>query len=222
MAIDLVIFDMDGVLVDSELISCRAGAACLTEAGFPIDERTVCERYLGTSVTTMFKDVEARFGRKLPEGFRDHIRQRTLEAYEGELEPVTGIERVLARTRGPVCVASSSHPERIRRSLELCGLHERLQPNLFSSTMVENGKPAPDLFLYAARTMGAEPGRCMVVEDSIAGVTAGVAAGMTVVGFTAGSHVDHAVHAPKLRAAGAHHVATDADGLIRLMEDLNA
>ncbi|MEZ5823913.1 MAG: HAD-IA family hydrolase [Geminicoccaceae bacterium] len=222
---DLVIFDMDGVLVDSELISCETGARCLREIGFEIDAAQVCERYLGVSVVTMIADVEAALGRPVPEGFREHIREQTLAAYEGRLKPVAGIDRAVEhavrREGSRCCVASSSHPERIRKSLELCGLFDRLQPHLFSSTMVEHGKPAPDLFLFAARKMGASPDRCIVVEDSVAGVTAGTAAGMIVVGLTAGSHVEHDRHAPKLIAAGARHIARDADELVAIMEELD-
>ena len=218
--VELVIFDMDGVLVDSELISCETGAQCLHEIGFEIDAREVCERYLGVSVATMIKDVEAALGRPVPEGFRERIRERTLAAYEGRLCAVEGIGRAVGIALGKCCVASSSHPERIRASLELCGLYDRLAPHLFSSTMVEHGKPAPDLFLFAAERMRARPDRCLVIEDSVAGVTAGVAAGMTVVGLTAGSHVEHERHAPLLTAAGAHHIARDADELVRMMEGM--
>lgn len=117
----------------------------------------------------------------------------------------------------PRCVASSSHPERIRRSLELTGLLERFAPHLFSATMVSAGKPAPDLFVLAAARMAAEPARCLVIEDSEVGTRAGKAAGMTVYGFTGANHVCPEAHAPRLQAAGADAVFNEMSALVGLI-----
>lgn len=206
-AFDLVIFDMDGVLVDSEPISCRVTAECLTRAGYPISAEAVRERFLGRSTPDMMREVEAAMGRPLPAQFRESLRDRLIAAFERELAPMPGIEALLDWLPIPRCLASSSHPERIRRSLEITGLHDRLAPHLFSASMVAHGKPAPDLFLHAAAAMGAEPARAIVVEDSEAGVRAAKAAGMAVIGFTGGSHVGHAGHGPRLLALGAGHIA---------------
>lgn len=200
---DLLLFDLDGVLVDSELISARRVADALRQAGYATTEAAVLERFMGVSNPAMCAIVEAEMGHPLPGGFLDTLRRRLLDVSEAELRPIEGAAEVVAGLTLPCCVASSSHPDRVRRYLEITHLADRLAPHIFSATMVAQGKPAPDLFLYAAETMGARPDRCVVVEDSMVGVRAGKAAGMTVFGFTGGAHVDGAVHGPKLLAAGA-------------------
>jgi HAD superfamily hydrolase (TIGR01509 family) len=214
---DLVIFDLDGVLVDSEPISARVTAAALAEAGITISEAEVGDRFLGVSTASMLREIEAEHGCRLPAGFQETLRTRVLKAFEHELAPVAGIPALLDALALPCCVASSSHPDRIRRSLELVGLLERLAPNLFSATMVEHGKPAPDLFLLAAARMAADPARCLVVEDREVGVRAGKAAGMTVLGFAGGSHVRPSAHAPRLTAAGADAVFSEMTALAALV-----
>jgi HAD superfamily hydrolase (TIGR01509 family) len=214
---ELVIFDLDGVLVDSEPISSRVTAAALTEAGIEISAADVCERFLGVSTASMLRTLEAEHGCRLPEMLQENLRARILKAFEHELEPVPGVAALLDALAVDSCVASSSHPERIRRSLELVGLLERLGPHLFSATMVNAGKPAPDLFLLAAAAMAAEPTRCLVVEDSEVGIRAGKAAGMTAFGFTGASHVHPATHAPRLKAAGADAILADIAELVGLM-----
>jgi HAD superfamily hydrolase (TIGR01509 family) len=214
----LVIFDLDGVLVDSEPISCRVTAAVLAEAGVQISETEIGERFLGVSTAAMLREIEAGHGRQLPEAFQEALRTRVLRVFEEELLPVAGVGVMLDALPLGRCVASSSHPERIRRSLELTGLIDRLAPHLFSATMVERGKPAPDLFLLAAAEMGADPARCLVIEDSEAGVQAGKAAGMTVFGFTGASHVHAETHAPRLEAAGADALFGDMTALTGLID----
>ncbi len=206
---DLVIFDMDGVLVDSEIISARVATRALNRAGYVVDEAGVVERFLGISNVSMVKMIERETGLRLTEDFITELRRDLLAVYEDELEPIPGIGGALDALVARRCVASSSNPERIARSLELTGLAPHFGTDIFSATMVENGKPAPDLFLFAAARMDADPARCVVVEDSEAGVTGAKAAGMTVLGFTGGSHVHHDAHAPKLAAAGADAVFDD-------------
>jgi HAD superfamily hydrolase (TIGR01509 family) len=201
---DLVIFDLDGVLVDSEPISCRITAAALHDLGIWLSPSEVCDRFLGLGTVAMLEEIAAEHRRcRLPEGFAEVLRARILQAFEHALAPVAGVPAVLDALPLARCVASSSHPERIRRSLELAGLLDRLAPHLFSASMVSEGKPAPDLFLLAARRMAAEPARCVVIEDSPAGIRAAKAAGMTAFGFTGGSHMRPEVHTPRLLAAGA-------------------
>jgi HAD superfamily hydrolase (TIGR01509 family) len=220
--VELVVFDMDGVLVDSEPISCRVTAENLTAAGYEVTAEAVRQRFLGISTPDMMRAVEAALGRPLPPQFREHLRDTLLAAFARELKAMPGIGSLLDWLPVRRCVASSSHPERIRRSLEIAGLYDRLAPHIFSSSMVRHGKPAPDLFLHAAAAMDAEPARTVVVEDSEAGVLAGKAAGMTVIGFTGGGHVDDVDHGPQLLARGADAVASDMDALRARLEALLA
>lgn len=213
---DLVIFDCDGVLIDSESIACRVDAECLTEIGFPTVADDVRSRYVGIGAAAMFADLEARHGRPLPADFSAMIHDRLERAFESELQAMAGIADVVDAIPCPVCVASSSSPARLRHSLTLVGLHDRFAPNIFSGTQVPNGKPAPDLFLFAAARMGVAPAHCLVVEDSLAGVQAAVAAGMRVVGFTAGDHCG-AGHGARLLETGAFAVAVDSRELASLL-----
>lgn len=204
----LVIFDCDGVLVDSEVIACRTDSICLAEMGILISIDEVLDRYLGRSAASMIADIETRFGRRLPGDFAATLHARTQAAFAAELKPMPGVREVLALSRMPTCVASSSAPERLRASLRLAGLLQFFEPHVFSATQVGRGKPAPDLFLLAATKMRVEPGRCLVVEDSSAGVEAAVAAGMAVLGFVGGSHCGSG-HAERLRSAGAQTIFSD-------------
>lgn len=208
----LIIFDCDGVLVDSEIIACRIDAECLNEIGIAISVDEIATRYIGVSAAAIFADVETRFARKLPADFGDTLSTRLVEAFTAELKAVPGIEDALDRISYATCVASSSDPARIERSLLLTGLLPRFHARLFSAKSVACGKPAPDLFLLAAERMDTDPRDCLVVEDSIPGVEAGVAAGMTVIGFTGGSHCPPG-HDAALRKAGAVTVCSRAADL---------
>ena len=199
----LVIFDCDGVLIDSELIACRVDADCLTEIGFPTTAEFIQENFVGVSSRVMFERIEREHGRKLPADFPARLQVRLNAAFDDELEAIAGVADMLPALGMKTCVASSSHPERLRHTLGVTGLWSHFAPHVFSATMVRNGKPAPDLFLYAAEKMGARPRDCVVVEDSRAGVAAGRAAGMRVLGFTGGSHCAPG-QTEMLRAAGAH------------------
>ena len=213
----LVIFDCDGVLIDSELIACRIDAECLTEAGFPETADSIRENYVGISSKAMFEDLEKRHGKRLPDGFAGQLRQRLHAVFERELKPIAGVVDLLESLGVEACVASSSDPARLRHTLGLTGLWPHFAPNVFSATMVRNGKPAPDLFLYAAERMGVAPRDCAVVEDSRAGVAAGIAAGMRVFGFSGGSHCGPD-HGERLREAGARAVFGDMRALPALLE----
>jgi HAD superfamily hydrolase (TIGR01509 family) len=214
---ELVIFDLDGVRVDSEPIASRVTAAALSEAGIAISEADVCERFLGVSTAEMLQEVEAEHGCRLPDFFRETLRERVLKAFEHELAPIAGVPALLDALAVDRCVASSSHPDRIRCSLAVTGLLDRLAPHLFSATMVDHGKPAPDLFLLAAARMTTDPRRCLVVEDSEVGIRAGKAAGMSVFGFTGASRVRAEAHAPRLQAAGADAIFTEMAALAGLI-----
>ncbi|MZE80079.1 HAD family hydrolase [Streptomyces xinghaiensis] len=189
MRYDLVIFDNDGVLVDSEPISNWALAAQLTELGHPTTYEDSLRDYMGSALHRVHDLVYERSGRRLPDDFDDTFHRRVFAEFRRGLQPVPGVTGVLAGLGAagfPYCVASSGSHERIRVTLRTTGLYELFgEARIFSSQDVGRGKPAPDLFLHAAAAMGAEPGRCAVVEDSPLGVRAAVAAGMDVYGFTA-------------------------------------
>ena len=201
--IDLIIFDSDGVLVDSEVISCRAHAETLTLHGYPITAEQVLQRFLGLSDREARLIVEAEIGRGLPDDFEMQMKQAALRLYADDLHLIPHIAETVAAIGLPKCVASSGTPEKIRHGLKCAGLYDMLVPHIFSAVQVNRGKPAPDLFLFAAEQMGAAPERCVVIEDSVPGVTGARAAGMTVLGFHGGSHCRDG-HAAMLRAAGAH------------------
>jgi HAD superfamily hydrolase (TIGR01509 family) len=198
---ELVVFDCDGVLVDSEMIFARVLGACLSAAGFPATADEALELGFGKNRESLTAAVEHRFCRALPESFFDVLRARTAGVLASELEPMPGVGDLLAALPGPRCVASNGHLDRVRERLALTGLLRFFDPHVFSATQVASGKPAPDLFLYAAARLRTRPEACLVVEDSIAGAEAARAAGMPAVGFHGGSHCP-AGHADRLRAAG--------------------
>jgi HAD superfamily hydrolase (TIGR01509 family) len=203
VTIDLVIFDCDGVLVDSEVIACRAHAGVLTRYGYPITPAQVFDRFLGRSARQAHAEVEAELGRALPDEYHSALQDELYRTFEAELEAIAGVREVLDQIVLPACIASSGSHQRMRISLGRARLYDRFAPNIFSASEVANGKPAPDLFLFAAQKMKVKPERCLVIEDSISGITAARAAGMTVLGFCGGSHCTP-VHAATLRAAGAN------------------
>ncbi|MFD5230053.1 HAD family hydrolase [Streptomyces qaidamensis] len=189
MRYDLVIFDNDGVLVDSEPISNRLLAAYLTELGHPTSYEESIRDYMGSAMHRIHELVLQRTGQRLPESFDDVFHARVFAAFEQELVAVAGASEVLEKLTAdgvPYCVASSGSHERIRVGHRTTGLDRWFdEGRIFSSQDVGRGKPAPDLFLYAAERLGVSPERCVVVEDSPLGVQAAVAAGMDVYGFTA-------------------------------------
>src|SRR5690242_9098142 len=178
MSWDLVIFDCDGVLIDSELLSIRADQECLAECGIELSAEEILERYTGISFAGVVADLETRHG-PLPADFADRHRRLLWPLFEQELQAIPGVGAILDSLTFKVCVASSGRPERLKHALSLVGLYERFHPYIFSATEVARGKPAPDLFLHAAGQMGVAPERCVVVEDSVPGVIAAVAASMT-------------------------------------------
>ncbi|PTV97195.1 HAD superfamily hydrolase (TIGR01509 family) [Rhodobacter aestuarii] len=186
---DLVIFDCDGVLIDSEIISAQMLIAELALNGVEIDLDYVARHFLGRSYPTVLKQVRLEFGLDLPEEFEARYRERLLAAFERDMQVMPGVVALLDRISLPWCVATSSSRPRAERSLEIAGLTGRVGPRLYTASQVQNGKPAPDLFFLAAQEMGADPARCLVIEDSLNGIRAGLAAGMEVWRFTGGSHL---------------------------------
>jgi HAD superfamily hydrolase (TIGR01509 family) len=194
MRYDVVIFDNDGVLVDSEPISNRLLAGYLTELGHPTSYEDSLRDYMGSAMHRIHELVLERTGQRLPADFDTIFHSRVFAAFRRELEPVAGVAATLSRLRAdgiPYCVASSGSHERIRVALRKTGLYDFFgEDRIFSSEDVGCGKPAPDLFLHAAERMGTAPGRCAVVEDSPLGVRAAVAAGMDAYGYTAMTPAD--------------------------------
>ena len=185
-SVELVIFDCDGVLIDSERLAVKVDVLVLRELGWPLSEAEVIERFVGRSDRDTQAAIEAHLGRKLPAGWEEQFKPLYDQAFAAELAPVEGVLEALDRITLPSCIASSGTHEYLRYMLGLTGLYERFAGRIFSVEDVATGKPAPDLFLHAAERMAAEPAGCVVVEDSRAGVEAARAAGMRVLAFAGG------------------------------------
>jgi HAD superfamily hydrolase (TIGR01509 family) len=202
---DLIIFDCDGVLVDSELLSCRCLSEVLAEFGLVLSEEEALELFLGRST----KAIEQHYrdlGKVVPDGFLPRLKSRVLETLAASLEPIPGVEAVVSGLTVPFCVASSSDIDRVSLSLDVTGLRAYFGDRIYTAQMVRYGKPAPDLFLHAAENLRVSPARTLVIEDSVSGVQAGKAAGMTVWGFVGGGHYRSRDGRAILSAAGADRV----------------
>ena len=209
---ELVIFDCDGVLVDSEPISNRIVSEMLDEMGIALSVDAVRERFMGRSMQYCLDSIAQMLGGSAPASFVDDYYRRSTAAFKDELTVVPGITAVLDALAIPCCVASSGVHAKMRTTLGLVGLLPRFEGRLFSVTEVAHAKPAPDVFLHAARCCNVRPAACLVVEDSPAGVAAGVAAGMTVYAYAG-----HTPSAP-LQVAGAHRIFSDMSQLPQLIE----
>ena len=203
--LDLIIFDCDGVLVDSEVLSCRCLSEQLAMCGIRLELDEALELFLGRSTTAVLQHYGAQ-GRTLPDSFLTDLRWRVRQMFQSSLRPIPGVNSLLSGLQTPHCVASSSDLERVSFSLARTGLASYFGDRLYTSQMVAHGKPAPDLFLYAAARMQAMPARTLVVEDSASGVAAARAAGMTVWGFVGGSHYESRDGRARLFDAGADRV----------------
>jgi HAD superfamily hydrolase (TIGR01509 family) len=219
MTPDLVIFDCDGVLIDSEIIACAIDAEELAKEGYAITTEEVVRRFSGMPVSAMRRTIEADLGRSLPADYDQRVENRVLAAYRTQLKAVSGAAETVAALPWRHCVASSSRPAKLCLGLIETAQFELFYPHVFSSSLVAQGKPAPDIFLHAARSMQAAPNRCVVVEDSAAGVKAARAAGMQVIGFMGGSHCN-GYHSVLLRESGAHVVIDSFDELLTAVERL--
>jgi HAD superfamily hydrolase (TIGR01509 family) len=217
----LVIFDCDGVLVDSETIANRVMTEAINAAGVSITCEECRARFVGGTLQRVIDTVEEWRGKPLPAGWRESFEARRNEAFREELQAVAGVEQVLKTLQEysvPFCVASSGSRKKMDLTLALTRLRPYFGDRIFSAAMVAQGKPAPDLFLHAAEQMGQQPENCAVVEDSLLGVSAGVAAGMRVLGYTAESDAD------SLKAAGAQPFDSMAElpGLIGITAEVAA
>jgi HAD superfamily hydrolase (TIGR01509 family) len=197
----LVVFDCDGVLVDTEVLQVAVEARVLTDLGWPMESEEVVRRWMGRSAAAMHGDILERLGGEAADRYEELSRDEIHDAFDRELVEIEGVTALLDTLDAagvPTCVASSGSHERMQRTLRITGLLDRLEGRIFSATEVEHGKPAPDLFLHAAAQMGVAPEHCVVVEDSPYGVQGGVAAGMRVLGYGSGL-----AGADPLRDAGA-------------------
>ena len=211
MTTKLVIFDCDGVLVDSEALVCGIEAEALTRAGYPITGAEVARRFAGVPGPALYAEIEAETGLKIPATLNEEVKAAAMAAYRTDLKPLPGAKDLLQSLTVPFCVASSSVSAKLALGLIECGLYELLYPHIYSAILVPRGKPFPDIFLYAAGKMGAAPADCLVIEDSVAGAKAARAAGMPCVGFTGGGHIAPG-HDEKLRA----------EGVVKVIDDLSA
>lgn len=207
------------MLVDSEIISCRVHAETLTRHGYPISAEQVAARFLGRSGREARREIEAELGRAFSDDLEVELKDELYRSFAATLQPITFIAEALDAIAQPVCVASSGSQERIKIALTRVGLYERFAPHLFSAEHVRHGKPAPDLFLFAAEQMHVAPARCVVIEDSVPGVIGAAAAGMTVLGYHGGSHCQPDT-AAALRAAGAAASFDDMRQLPAMIEQI--
>lgn len=210
----LLIYDCDGVLVDSEPIACGALAELMTALGHAMTLAEVMREFGGRSLDDVLRRAEALLGRPIPADLGAKAAGELMTRLRRELKPVAGAAAAVAAMPHRRCVASSSTPERLRLSLEVTRLAPLFGSHVYSASEVDNGKPAPDLFLFAAARIGHDPARAIVIEDSVRGIAAGAAAGMATIGFAGAGHATPAL-AAELTAAG-------ADIVITAMADLPA
>jgi HAD superfamily hydrolase (TIGR01509 family) len=185
----LVIFDCDGVLVDSEMLSAGVLMGMMDEVGLPITEEIFRSDFLGRSFASAIQKTLERFGKPMPIDFQLRYRSRLLAKMRGNLQRMDGLQEVLDAIAVPFCLATSSSPERLQVTMEKADLFRYFQSRAFTASQVKHGKPAPDLFLFAATQMGIEPSDCVVIEDSEMGIRAAQSAGMQVWHFAGGSHI---------------------------------
>jgi HAD superfamily hydrolase (TIGR01509 family) len=206
--VELIIFDCDGVLIDSEILGCKVVSEVLSTIGCNIPIEEVVRRFTGISFAEMSRILSADYAVSTPPQLEFTIKKEVEAAFHTELKVIRGAADFVSKLNIPFCVASSSAPPKLRLGLEITGLLEKFEPNIFSASSVPRGKPAPDIFLYAAEKMGVQPSAAIVVEDSVAGVKAGVSAGMRVIGFVGGSHCGPD-HREMLMNAGAEFIVSD-------------
>ncbi|RVD14233.1 MAG: HAD family hydrolase [Mesorhizobium sp.] len=222
MTPELVIFDCDGVLVDSEALSVSALLGMVKVAGGSVSEDTAYEHFLGRSMKSVREILGRDFGLDITDLHLTEMRVELMRKFREELKPIAGVKKILPKLGLPFCVASSGTLDRIRYALDVTGLLGLMEPHLFSATMVAKGKPAPDLFLHAAASMRAHPRKCLVVEDSPAGIIAARAAGMRVFAFTGGSHAGNPTLKARLASSEPDFIFADMLQLPDLIAGLGA
>ncbi|WGW04750.1 HAD family hydrolase [Tropicibacter oceani] len=216
----LVIFDCDGVLVDSEPISLAVMLDILAEADCPLTVQEGYDHLLGRSLSTISNWLHDTRGVDLTQDRLTEMRNRLYLRFRQDLRAIPGVSEAILALPWRSCVASSSQPDRIRLSLDLTGQRDLFEPNIFSATMVQRGKPAPDLFLHAARQFDVAPEDCVVIEDSPAGIQAAQAAGMQVIAFVGGSHAEPANLREKVAKLAPRAIISDMSDLPSLIQTL--
>ena len=223
MPIAAVIFDCDGVLVDSEVIAVAVELECLAEIGLDYERQEFIERHLGQTMAEFYAALDhehrRRFARPLPDHLPARVSERTSVRIEAELVAIAGVHATVTALATLKAVASGSAMARLEHKLRKTGLLDVFAPHVYSSEMVARGKPAPDIYLHVARQLAVDPKACVAVEDSLNGVRAAAAAGMTVIGFTGGGHCGPH-HAARLKDAGAAHVTADMAELLEIVDRL--
>ena len=215
-----LIFDFDGVLADSEVLSNSVIADVVSELGVPTTIDDAYRTFMGKRLAEVIETIERMIGRKLPDDFADAYQERTFDAFRARLKPIEGAREFVEAWRDvPRCIASSSSPERLALSLEVLDMAALFEGGVFSASNVARGKPHPDIFLHAAEKLGIEPADCIVIEDSLSGVIAARAAGAFVIGFTAAGHIQPG-HDARLREAGADHAVASFAELDRIVRPL--
>lgn len=221
----LLIFDCDGVLIDSELLGCEAESEALANYGIHITASDIVKRFTGMKSSTVRRMLAEEHKTELPDNFPEIAAHKIEQAFTERLEAIEGISNALDALKDyDWCIASGSDPDRLKHSLTVTGLYDRFAPHIFSAENIQNGKPAPDIFLHAAQEMGYQPKDSLVIEDSVAGVTAGKAANMVTLGFTGGSHCTPP-HTDLLKKHGADIIfddMTELPGLIARFLPLGA
>ncbi len=214
----LIIFDFDGVVADSEYVANKVLAEMITELGFPTSLEDSYNQYMGKTFAGVISQVRSDIGKPLPTDFPDDFQSRLMARFRAELKAIDGVrDYIAAFSHIPICIASNSTLDRLTVCLDVLDLAARFGPRVYSASNMARGKPDPAVFLHAARQMDVEPANCIVIEDSVTGVQAGVSAGMTVIGLLAGSHIQ-AGHDGRLIDAGVHHIApcyTDVQSMTR-------
>jgi HAD superfamily hydrolase (TIGR01509 family) len=219
--VDLILFDCDGVLVDSEIISAECAASELANLGMSLSTEDILKRFLGRSRSEI-ADSARRAGFVVPKDFVERIETHIQRRFEKQLKPIEGVSDILHALLPQICVASGSPLGYIRRALDLTGLLVHFEDHLFSATMVRDPKPAPDVFLYAAASMGATATYCLVIEDSLSGIAGAKAAAMAVIGFIGGSHLNADLIRGDYYAAGCDEVFDSMQALGAHLADLGA
>jgi HAD superfamily hydrolase (TIGR01509 family) len=216
------IFDFDGVIADSEVLSNTVLAEIVSELGVPTTLEDCYRDYMGKRFHEVIAAIETTVGRALPPSFGEEYQGRTLQRFRQELTAIAGAREFIAKFIDvPRCIASSSSPDRLALCLEVLDMTELFEGRVFSASKVARGKPHPDIFLHAAAQIGVPSSDCIVIEDSASGVIAGQAAGSIVIGLLAAGHIRDG-HAATLKEAGAHHIAADYAELERIVRDLLA
>ena len=215
-----IIFDFDGVIADSEVLSNMVLAEIVSELGVPTTIEDAYRDYMGKRFNDVIDAIEKTIGRALPPSFAAQYQDRTLQRFRQELTPIAGARDFIVKfVELPRCIASSSSPDRLALCLEVLRMTDLFEDRVFSASNVARGKPHPDIFLHAASQIGVPACECIVIEDSASGVLAGRAAGATVIGLLAAGHIRDG-HAETLKRAGAHHIAADYGEIEQIVRGL--